>query len=111
MAGAIVTAIYRPHPGKDEELLALIRDHVPLLRRLGLATERPALLFRGPTSGAYVEVFEWASADASSRAHESPEVGAVWGKMMEIADFPAWKDLEEGQHRFPHFEPRDGVVS
>ena len=111
MSGAIVTAIYRPHDGKEQELLDLVREHVPLLRRLGLATDRKALLFRGPASGAFIEVFEWAGPEASTKAHASPEVSAIWGKMMEIADFPAWKDLEEGQTRFPHFEPVDGVVS
>lgn len=33
---------YRPKSGKEDELLALTRDHVSELRGLALATDRPA---------------------------------------------------------------------
>ena len=111
MSEHVVMAIYAPKEGKEEELLELIRGHVPALRALGLASDRPAQLLKTFDGSAYIEIFAWANAEASSKAHETPEVQAIWGPMMEIADFPALKDLEEGQHRFPHFAPVDGVVA
>ena len=42
----IVIAAYRPKPGKDEALRALLRDHVPFLRREGLVTDRIPILGR-----------------------------------------------------------------
>ena len=56
--GDMVIVAYRPKPGKEEELLALTRGHVPELRRLGLATDRTTLAMRSK-DGIIVEVFEW----------------------------------------------------
>jgi hypothetical protein len=102
--GEIVTAIYRAHPGQDSALEDLVRRHEPTLRASGLVTERATVLMRS-ADGSWVEVFEWVDADASRRAHEHPEVGAIWGAMMEVADFPCLADLPEATERFPHFRP------
>jgi hypothetical protein len=37
----IVVVAYKPKPGKEADLLQLTREHVPLLRAEGLATDRP----------------------------------------------------------------------
>ena len=52
-------AAYRPKAGQHHALLALVRDHVPTLRRLGLATGRPATAMRA-ADGTVLEVFDWA---------------------------------------------------
>ena len=49
--GTFTIACYRPKPGKEDELEALTRQHVPI-----------------------VEVFEWASDKAIEAAHTNPEV-------------------------------------
>lgn len=41
--GHMVIAVYRPKDGCSEKLLELVKDHVPFSRRLGLATDRPAV--------------------------------------------------------------------
>jgi len=102
--GEIVTAIYRAHPGQEAALEELVRRHESLLRRSGLVTDRPTVLMRS-ADGSWVEVFEWVDADASRRAHEDAGVGALWGQMMEVADFPCLADLPEATQRFPHFRP------
>ena len=38
---AIVIVAYKPKAGKEAELLQLTREHVPLLRAEGLATNHP----------------------------------------------------------------------
>jgi hypothetical protein len=44
--GDVVIVAYRPKPGREAELLELTRDHVPFLRRLGLATDRPTTVMQ-----------------------------------------------------------------
>lgn len=108
MQPEVVFAIYRPKPGQDEALLGLLRRHLPTLRRLGLATERPALLLG--SKDASIEVFEWASSEASAQAHTTPEVAEIWRAIEGVAEFPPLDELEESKQRFPHFVALDGVV-
>lgn len=103
--GAIVLASYIPKPGREKELAALIDGHVPMLRRLGLATDRPALVLRSRVNGAHVEIFEWVSDEAAQAAHEMPEVMALWGRFGEVADFAPLSSLPESARPFPHFDP------
>jgi hypothetical protein len=104
MSAQVVFALYRPHPGKDAELRRLIARHLPVLRRLELVTERPAILVRAK-DGTYIEVFEWRTEESAKLAHEHPEVARVWEAMAQVAEFPALESLEEAKERFSHFEP------
>ncbi len=54
----IVIVAYQPKPGKEADLLQLTREHVPLLRAEGLATDFPVTACRAK-DGTVVEVFEW----------------------------------------------------
>jgi hypothetical protein len=103
MSTEIVTAVYRAKAGKDAELAALIERHVPVLRAEGLATERDVVVMRSPKDGTFIEVFEWASKDAASSAHENAAVGEIWGAMADVAEFLTLADLPEATDRFPHF--------
>jgi hypothetical protein len=104
MDSQIVIALYRPHAGQADALAELARRHLPLLRTLGLVTDRPGVLCRAG-DGTLLEIFEWASADGSARAHDEPEVARLWEAMGAIADFPNLADLPEAGQRFPHFAP------
>ena len=72
----MVVVAYRPKPGCEAALTELVKEHVPRLRRLGLATERPALAGIGE-SGTIVEIFEWREG-AIAAAHDDPAVRAMW---------------------------------
>ncbi|MCO5165235.1 MAG: hypothetical protein M9894_02550 [Planctomycetes bacterium] len=102
MSPEMVIALYRPHPGKERELDALVAQHVPALREAELITDRGVLRGRAK-DGTVVEVFEWVSADAAERAHELPSVARVWEAMAQVADFVSLGDLPEAGQRFPHF--------
>jgi len=104
MKPEVVFALYRPHAGKDAELRRLIAQHLPVLRKLELVTDRPPILVRAQ-DGTYIEVFEWRSEESARLAHEHPEVAKVWEAMGEIADFPALDSLVEAKERFSHFKP------
>jgi hypothetical protein len=99
----IVIAAYRPKPGQDAALRELLRDHVPYLRREGLATARESILGRAK-DGTYVEVFEWQSG-AIAKAHEHPGVLAMWQHYAEACEYVALKDLAEAQKLFAELEP------
>lgn len=100
----IVMSLYRPHPGKDAELRALIARHIPALRKAKLITDRTAMLMRS-SNGTYIEVFEWNDEGGSRKAHETQSIQSIWGEMMRIAEFPSLDSLDESKGRFPHFEP------
>ena len=103
--GDMVIVGYRPKPGREAELLALTLDHVAALRRLGLATDRPALAMRSRT-GVIVEVFEWCDG-AIARAHQHPDVQAMWSAYGAVCDYVPLKDLPEAADLFAQFEPID----
>jgi hypothetical protein len=106
MSAQIVIAAYRPHDGNDEALRALIREHLPALRKYELATDRPSMLMRSQ-DGTYLEIFEWASADSAQRAHEHPAIAKIWEGMGALGDMPTLSQLDESTSSFPHFEPVD----
>jgi hypothetical protein len=102
--GRIVIAVYRPKPGQTDALSALLRDHVPFLRRLGLATARTPVLMRA-ADGTFLEVFEWASPAAIEQAHSHPEVLALWDRFAAVCDYDAVANVPECQQPFGEFEP------
>jgi hypothetical protein len=111
MPGEVVIAAYRPKPGQDKALEAVIARHVPTLRRLGLATRRPVVLLKSETDGIYLELFEWVDAAAAGKAHVSKDVGEVWEAFAKVSDFVALAQLAGAGKPFPHFRPVDGVVA
>jgi quinol monooxygenase YgiN len=99
----IAMALYRPHPGQEDELLKILQNHVPTLRKEGLVTDRSVLLLKAQ-DGTFIEIFQWESEDAKDRAHKLPSIREIWSKMMEIADFPSLSSLPEAANPFPNFK-------
>lgn len=97
-------ACYRPKEGKQDDLLLLTREHVPILRKEGLATERPAYAMRAK-DGTIVEVFEWKSNDAIHAAHTNPEVMKLWKRYEAACEYVSLSTLAEAQEMFANFEP------
>jgi quinol monooxygenase YgiN len=98
--GLLVIAACRPKPGKQNDLLQLLREHLPILRGLGLATERPATVMRAQ-DGTLLEVFEWASQEAIAAAHQNPEVQKLWERFADACDYVAPADVLECRHPSP----------
>jgi hypothetical protein len=101
--GQFVIAAYRPKPGKEQQLLQLVRDHLPILRSQGLVTDRPPYVMRA-ADGTLVEVFEWKSAEAVQAAHSNPAVGALWARFAEVCDYQPLNTLVECQQLFAEFD-------
>jgi hypothetical protein len=103
---AIVFALYKPHAGKEAELLRLVARHYPVLQKYELVTERRPIVARSE-NGTIIEVFEWVDDAAHKQAHEHPEIAAIWEGMAQIGDMPTLGSLPECANSFPHFEPVD----
>ena len=104
MKGVIVIVAYRPKPGKEQELLELVRSRVPTLRNEGLVTNREATMMRA-RDGTIIEVSEWKSHEAIDAAHKNPNVLAMWNKFFAICDCIPLKTLAEAEEMFAGFEP------
>ena len=101
--GDVVIVAYRPKPGCDAALIELARDHVPHLRRLGLATDRPPFLLQGE-DGVIVEVFEW-KPGAIATAHEHPDIQKMWERYAAVCDYVPLNTLPEAAEMFARFQP------
>ncbi|WP_144550054.1 antibiotic biosynthesis monooxygenase [Bacillus sp. X1(2014)] len=104
MSSLVFMALYRPHPGKEEELKELLKVHIPTLREEELITNRELLTLQAE-DGTIIEIAEWRSTEAIEKAHQSARVMAVWNKIGALAELTSLSTLAEAQHPFPNFKP------
>ena len=100
MANETVLCTYRVKAGGEEGFRELLSRHWKTLHSLGFVTDEQALVFRSVTAPpTYVEIFTWVEG-GFGRAHEHPDVLAIWEPMepfLEERDgLPRWE--------FPHYE-------
>ena len=101
--GEMVIVAYRAKPGKLDDLIALTREHVPILRGLGFATDRPCLAMTAE-GGVVIEVFEWADG-AIEKAHQHPDVHAMWARYEAACDYIPLDQVAETKNLFAGFKP------
>ena len=104
MAGIVVIVAYRPKPGREAELLELVRNRVPTLRKEDLVTDRVPVIIRA-RDGTIIEVSEWKSQEAIEQAHRNPRVLEMWDKFFALCDCVPLKTLPEADTMFAGFEP------
>jgi hypothetical protein len=102
--GSISVACYKPKPGCEQELLELVRNHLPPLRALGLVTERASIAMC-TVDGTIVEIFGWVSQEAIAGAHHDPAVIDLWSRFEKVCTYEIPASLAEFQNMFAHFEP------
>ena len=98
-----VIAIYRVKSDRQAEFLELLREHHPVLVRLGLATDEVPIVYKGfeQDGGPIVfEIFRWKNAEAPGLAHQAPEVARVWEAMGTLTEERGGRP----QFEFPHVE-------
>ena len=106
MSGVCVIVAYRPKPGKEQEILDLVRARIPTLRKEGLVTDREPIIMRAKDN-TIIEVSEWKSHEAIDAAHKNPNVFAMWNKFLAVCDCVPLKTLSESEEMFAGFEPVD----
>lgn len=101
----LTQATYRPKKGKEQQLLDLVKRHWSVLQKTGLATQEPATIYRATSKSGlfkkgkvfFIEIFSWIDGEASGRAHQLPEVMAIWEPMGAV--------LEGGRPELAILEP------
>jgi len=101
---SISVACYKPKPGCEQELLELVRNHLPPLRAEGLVTERTSIVMH-TADGTIVEIFEWVSQEAIAGAHTNPAVLELWKRFENVCSYQIPANIPEFQNMFAHFEP------
>lgn len=101
--GIHVLAVYRPKADTHAELEAEVRQHVPTLRRLGLATDHPSAVLQAE-DGTIIEHFEWKDRAAIDAAHAHPEVLEMWNRFSECCEYGTLADLPNASEMFPEFD-------
>jgi len=104
VAGIVCIVAYRPKPGREKEVLELVRSRVPSLRREGLVTDRVPVIMRAKDT-TIIEVSEWKSREAIEEAHKNPRVLAMWDKFFAACDCVPLKTIPEAEMMFAGFEP------
>jgi hypothetical protein len=99
MAKETVICTYRVRPDVEDSFIELLRRHWHALHELGFVTDEESLVFRGTDGGlSYVEIFTWVEG-GFDRAHEHPDVIAIWEPMEPLLEerdgLPRWD--------FPHY--------
>lgn len=102
----MVIACYKPKPGQDEALLALLKTHLPILQEERLVGDEPSLCGRAK-DGTIVEVFCWKSQGAIDAAHSNKVVAAMWEKFAEVCDYTVIADVEGAKEMFTPLTPVD----
>jgi hypothetical protein len=102
--GRVAIAAYKPRPGKQAELLAVVAKHWRVLASQQLVSDRPRYVMRA-RDGTVVEIFEWRSAEAIEKAHSNPAVEALWFEFEAACEYVPLASVAELQGLFSEFEP------
>jgi len=86
-------AILRPHPGKELELIAFLREFYTMMYSKGYSRDR---LFRDlKRPGAFVHIRIWLSDEARASAVQDPDVHHYWMKLPELGEITTiYEELE-----------------
>ena len=98
-----VIAAFKPRPGQEKALTAVVAKHWHVLREQGLVTDRVPYAMRA-TDGTILEVFEWRSPQAIEQAHSNPAVLALWSEFEAACEYVPLSSLSESEHPFSEFE-------
>jgi hypothetical protein len=100
MASETVVCTYRVLVEREPQFVELLRRHWVTLHDLGFVTDEQSLVLRQLEEPTYVEIFTWVDG-GFDRAHEHPDVLAIWEPME-----PLLED-RDGRSRweFLHYQP------
>lgn len=102
--GRIVIVAYQPFAGRENDLEALAKKHVEILRQEGLVTSREPVLMRA-SDNVVIEVFEWASKEAIASAHSNAAVQKLWQAFGEVCIYVPLGQLKDSANMFADFTP------
>jgi quinol monooxygenase YgiN len=87
-------AVFEPHPGKEQECLAAVRELAGILAAKQFSRDR--LFHDTSETHRYVLARYWASEAARRQALEDPAALRCWARMAELIDnIKVYESLEE----------------
>ena len=84
--GRIVVMVYRPHRGKEHELIPILKSGYVLLKDRGYLTNRPPILMQA-SNKCLLKIFEWKGKESMISAEADPLVQEHWMRVSKICDF------------------------
>ena len=85
-----VHVTYHVQEGKFDEFLAVLRQHYPACRKLGLVLAEPHVILSGKENGGkpvVIEILTWKDADAPDSVPEHvPEVKKIWDGLNRLVE-------------------------
>ena len=102
--GRIVILAYRPKPGRQHALEALIRRHHDQLRAEELVSDRRPTLMRA-ADGTVVQIFEWTAPTEKIRGR--PELRSMQAEFEAVADYVPLAQVPEASNLVADFEAVD----
>ncbi len=101
--GLIAIGAYRVREGRQELFLEALRQDLVTMREEGLISDWPAMILKAG-SDVYLQLVEWADADAPSRSSRNERVLAMWTKKRTMADYLSLAEVPGADRLFPSFE-------
>jgi hypothetical protein len=85
-----VHVTYHLQEGKLEDFMAVLKQHYPACRKLGLVLAEPHLILSGKEEGAKpiaIEILTWRDGDAPDSVPEHhPEVKKIWDQLNALVE-------------------------
>jgi hypothetical protein len=99
----IALILYSPRKGREQELIEMLQHNIPVMRKLGLVTDREQIL-AGTKDGSIIQIFEWKSQDSQEQAMAHPVVQEMWLKAGNISEFQKPAAVAEFNEVFSMFK-------
>ncbi len=100
----IVIVGYKPFPGKEAELLELMKVHWQILDRENLVSDRKSIIMQSK-DGTIIEIFGWKSKEAIESAHSKPVIQKMMNDYAKVCEYVPISDLDESTNLFSEFTP------
>ena len=85
-----VHVTYHVQQGKLDEFLAVLKEHYPACRKLGLVLAQPHIILSGKEDGGkpvVIEILTWKDGDAPDSVPEHhPEVKKIWDRLNALVE-------------------------
>jgi len=101
--GMIAIGAYRVHEGHEELFLEALRQDIVTMRDEGLISDWPAMILKAG-SDVFLQLVEWADADAPTRSSHNERVMAIWTKKRTHSDYLSLAQVPGADRLFPSFE-------
>jgi hypothetical protein len=99
----IALILYSPRKGREQELVDMLQNNIPVMRKLGLVTDREQIIARSK-DGSILQVFEWKRDDSQDQAMAHPVCQDMWLKVGNISEFQKPVAVAEFNEVFSMFE-------